>query len=142
MTDQRTIERAILGKRIVAMSWLPVPGGGCDLEFITLEGGTKLNLSANHFGEVEAEVEENEYANFRERFFEIDLGSHGSLRIGVSPLSKPYCGRFIYTGPLCLNITTVWVFWLYASLIFTRETETAKSFMAAFMARWGNHANP
>lgn len=63
MTEQETIECTILGKRIVAVSWLSVPGGDCDLESITLEGGTRLNLSANHFGEVEAEIEENEDAN-------------------------------------------------------------------------------
>jgi len=47
-TDQETIERAVIGKRVVAVSWLPVslPFDGLGLESITLEGGTKLRLSA------------------------------------------------------------------------------------------------
>jgi len=47
MTDQEAIERAVIGKRIVAVSWLPiaVDEDVFELESITLEGGTKLNLS-------------------------------------------------------------------------------------------------
>jgi len=47
MTDQQTIERAVLGKRVVAVSWLPVAVDEdvFELESITLEGGVVLNLS-------------------------------------------------------------------------------------------------
>ena len=42
------IEQSILGKRIVAVAWLPVPllEDGFELQSITLEGGIKLGLSA------------------------------------------------------------------------------------------------
>jgi len=70
MTDQQTIERAVLGKRVVAVSWLPVslPFDGLGLESITLEGGTKLRLSVwittpRERDVVVAEIEEGEDAN-------------------------------------------------------------------------------
>jgi len=50
LTDQQSIERAVLGKRVVAVSWLPIAADGdvFELESITLEGGTVLNLSIWH----------------------------------------------------------------------------------------------
>ena len=44
-----TIEQPILGKRVVAMSWLPMPGFDAlfNLESITLEGGIKLEVWAS-----------------------------------------------------------------------------------------------
>lgn len=78
----------------------------------------------------------------------IDLGKRGSLRIGTTPLSKPYCGYFIYPGKLYLNIVAIWVFWFYISLIYKRETKTAAMFMKKFTTLWGtarvegkDHAN-
>jgi len=46
VTDQQTIERAVLGKRVVAVSWLPFAlfDDTFELQSITLENGTKLNL--------------------------------------------------------------------------------------------------
>jgi len=46
-SDQQTIEQAVLGKRVVAVAWLPVAADGdvFELESITLEGGVMLNLS-------------------------------------------------------------------------------------------------
>jgi len=68
VAEQQTIERAVIGKRIVAVSWLPVAVDEdvFELESITLEGGTKLNLSIWYatFGyRIVAGIKENEDAN-------------------------------------------------------------------------------
>lgn len=66
MPDQQTIEQAIIGKRIVAVSWLPAPlfGSAFELKVITLEGGVKLNLRpVGYEGMVVVEIEESEDAN-------------------------------------------------------------------------------
>jgi hypothetical protein len=68
LTDQETIERAVIGKRIAAMSWLPVDADKdvFELESVTLEGGTKLNLSIWYatFGyRIVAGIKEGGYAN-------------------------------------------------------------------------------
>lgn len=70
MTDQQTIEQAIVDKRIIAVGWLPdiscMPPfealkGTFELESITLEGGIKLILSsASGYEEVLAEIEKTE----------------------------------------------------------------------------------
>ena len=63
------IEQSILGKRIVAVAWLPMPGFDAlfSLESITLEGGSKLEVWASDSREsVCAQVrdsEESEDAN-------------------------------------------------------------------------------
>lgn len=66
MTEQETIEQSILGKRIVAVSWLPIERGEIwmSLEKITLEGGTVLELWASDYDNIVfANVEESEDAN-------------------------------------------------------------------------------
>jgi len=69
MIDQETIERAVIGKRVVAVAWLPIPAleDAFQLESITLEGGTKLNLDYWIKPDFEkiviAEIEEGEDAN-------------------------------------------------------------------------------
>lgn len=52
MTEQQTIDCAIVGRRIVAASWLPLtsPEGTFELESITLEGGVKLNCVGQRLG--------------------------------------------------------------------------------------------
>ena len=47
LTDQEMIEQAIIGKRIVAINWLPAsaPFGDFELQSITLGGGVQLMLS-------------------------------------------------------------------------------------------------
>ena len=59
MTEQETIEQAIIGKRIVAVSWFPVlQGEGVfSLESLTLQGGIVLKLRAEDTI-VEAKIEE------------------------------------------------------------------------------------
>jgi hypothetical protein len=68
MAEQEAIERAVIGKRITAMSWLPVDADKdvFELESVTLEGGTKLNLSiwhANFKYRIVAGIKEGEHAN-------------------------------------------------------------------------------
>jgi hypothetical protein len=66
MDEQETIERTVIGKRIVAVAWLPVleREGLLDLESLTLEGGTVLKFRPdNHWNRVIAEIEESEHAN-------------------------------------------------------------------------------
>jgi len=66
MTDQETIERAVIGKRVVAVAWLPYLAS-CTIiivESITLEGGIVLKLRGEDpFIAVLAEIEENEHAD-------------------------------------------------------------------------------
>ena len=59
MTEQETIEQAVIGKRIVAVSWFPVfPSEGVvSLESLTLQGGIVLKLRAEDTI-VEAKIEE------------------------------------------------------------------------------------
>jgi len=54
LTEQETIEQAVIGKRIIAVSWLPVPNfdGLLSLESITLEGGLKLDIWASDHGNI------------------------------------------------------------------------------------------
>ncbi|TET13678.1 MAG: hypothetical protein E3J81_08100 [Dehalococcoidia bacterium] len=61
MEQQQVIQETIVGKRIVAVAWLSFPSteGACELESITLEDGIKLNLWANDWEGVVAEIEEN-----------------------------------------------------------------------------------
>ena len=63
--QQRVMQEAIVGKRIVAMAWLPNISvkppfepieGTFELQSITLEGGVKLNLWASDWEEVMAEI--------------------------------------------------------------------------------------
>ena len=69
MTDQETIGCTILGKRIVAVSWLPMPGFDAlfNLESITLEGGIKLEVWVSDSRESVCvwvkDIEENKDAN-------------------------------------------------------------------------------
>lgn len=68
MTEQETIEEAIIGKRIVAVSWLPIAvhEDVFELESITLEDGIILNLSIWYatFGyRIVAGIKENEDVN-------------------------------------------------------------------------------
>ena len=69
MTEQETIKRAIIGKRIVAVSWLPMPGFDAlfNLKSITLEGGIKLEVWASDSRESVCawvkDIEENKDAN-------------------------------------------------------------------------------
>ena len=66
MTEQETIEQAIIGKRIVAVSWRPVEVGGetsMSLEVIMLDGGIVLEFWAGGYPYiVEAEIKEGQYA--------------------------------------------------------------------------------
>lgn len=67
--QQQVIQETIIGKCIVAVSWLPMPGFDAlfSLESITLEGGSKLEVWASDSREsVCAQVrdsEESEDAN-------------------------------------------------------------------------------
>jgi len=66
MTEQEMIEEAIIGKRIVAVSWLPIPSDNdaFELSSITLEGGITLSLWIDGFpGTIAAEIEESEHAD-------------------------------------------------------------------------------
>jgi len=66
MTDQQTIERAVLGKRVVAVAWLPYLASRTIImvESITLEGGIVLKLRGEDpFIAVLAEIEEGKHAD-------------------------------------------------------------------------------
>ena len=65
MTDQETIDQAVIGKRIVAISWLPIPRfkNLFSLESLTLEDGTVLKLQIDdYWNYVMVKVEEGENA--------------------------------------------------------------------------------
>lgn len=54
MVEQEAIERSVIGKRVVAVAWVPDPllEGAFELQSITLEGGIKLNLWVETFREI------------------------------------------------------------------------------------------
>lgn len=67
-------------------------------------------------------METNIMTRKKRDFLHIDLGEHGSFRVGImTQLEKPYRGRFTFTGPFCLNIIIVWFLWLNISLISIKD---------------------
>jgi hypothetical protein len=67
MTEEEMINQTIIGKRIVAVAWVPLSRtykNAFDIESITLEGGVTLKLYTNFFDTiVVAEIEENDHAD-------------------------------------------------------------------------------
>ncbi len=65
LTEQEKINRALIGKRIVAVSWIPIPGFRFRfrLESITLEGGVRLEMCSGSSETILARIEESKDDN-------------------------------------------------------------------------------
>jgi hypothetical protein len=66
MPTRETIEKTLIGKRIVAVAWVPISGleGLFVLGSLTLEGGAKLEFSSGDRDcAVLARLKENEHAD-------------------------------------------------------------------------------
>jgi len=64
LTEQETIEKAVIGKRVVAVAWEP----GLDrdqfaVSLITLEGGVTLDFKGGYYDAVYVKVRENDHAD-------------------------------------------------------------------------------
>jgi len=64
-TEQETIEKTIIGKRVVAVAWVPVPNvdGLFVLGSIKLEGGAKLEFQGCDGDAVFARLTEGDHAD-------------------------------------------------------------------------------
>jgi hypothetical protein len=59
VTEQETTEQQIIGKRIVAVAWTPVPDKDMfAVSSITLEGGTTLDFRGSYYEAVCVKVKE------------------------------------------------------------------------------------
>jgi len=65
MSEQETIEKQIIGKRVVAVAWVPVPDvdGLFVLGSIKLEGGAILEFRGSYYDTVYARIKETDHAD-------------------------------------------------------------------------------
>jgi len=64
MNEQETIEQAIIGKRVVAIAWVPVSGKDeFAVSSIMLEGGTMLDFRGSYYEAVYVKLREADHAD-------------------------------------------------------------------------------